>query len=200
MLEWLKHIWLGLCLFTPLAFSGVWKRVLILSLSILLGFAGPILALPRLPALNGGDGWFWDALATEAYEQGEYKDVILAAIPTGFVCFTDFMNHVLDDEFRYLDSRVAYNGIFTILAFLVLAVAALPFSFAALSSAKQTWIAQFDYSWSLAKLVLIGAFVFEMALGCVEALRQARRELNARRSLAPPNVPTESGSGQEELL
>jgi len=181
-------------MFVTLAFSGVWKRALILGIGIVVGFAGPILALEKLPALHGDKGWFWDALATEAYEHHEYKDVILAVIPAGFICFTDFMNHVLDDEYRYADSRLAYNGIFTILAFLVIAVAVLPFSFAAFASNKTTWMADFDDSWPFAKLVLIGAFLFEVALGCVEALRQARSLLAEGQAAAGTPPATTGGA------
>lgn len=168
----------GFWLIFTLALSFVWKRLLILVIGFLIGFGGPLLSLQKLPGLHDGGDWFWDAVAADMNQAGDYKDLILAVLPLSFICFTDFMNHTLDDEFNYKQNRLTYLGIVTVLSVVLLLTILLPFSFAGFAKNKASWISDFRYSWPTTKITVVGAVIFEILLGWVEALRSAARTLN----------------------
>jgi len=155
------------------------KRVVIAVVSILVGFAGPILAMNDLKAIWHSPQWFWDAFAEHAsHNSSEFADIILACMPAGFLCLTDLIAHVFDDDFKYARSRLTYLGIFCVAAAALFCGALLIAGYVAIkwapASGNPSWVGQFEYAWPMSKYILEFTLLFELLLAWAETLHEAQ--------------------------
>jgi len=165
--------------FLLFAWANAFKRIVIAIISILVGFAGPLLAIKDPKALWHSPQWFWDAFAEHAsHNAGEFADVILACMPAGFLCLTDLIAHVFDDEFKYDRSRITYLGTFCVAVAALICGMLLVAGYIAIKSTpangSPSWVGQFEYAWPMSKYILGLTLIFELLLAWAETLHEAQ--------------------------
>jgi hypothetical protein len=159
--------------------SKILKRLGLAVFSLFVGFIGPLLALNQISDLFSSNQHVWDAFAELANKDNKFGDIILACMPGGFLCFTDLMAHVFDDDFEYAKARLAYLSLVFLELIALIFACILIAGYAKLQTplatgATQSWYAQFEIAWLMAKGVIVATVAFEIVLACIESYREAQ--------------------------
>jgi hypothetical protein len=114
MWQAVKFFLSGLLRFIPFAAAKLVKRLILAVFGLLVGFIGPVLVVKQVSDLfsPGLQAWnAFDVFAEAANKDGKFGDIILACMPSAFLCVTDFIGHVFDDKFAYAKARLPYLGL-----------------------------------------------------------------------------------------
>jgi hypothetical protein len=163
----------------PHAVPSMSKRLLIYLLGVALGFVAPILSAKDIPHESIFTLRFWDEFAKAADQEGGFPDIILACLPAVYVCFTDFLDHVLDKDFSFKNRSTPYVGLMMILGILVLSIIFLTAAYVdykLVVPEEKPWLGQFGNAWMIVKLVLLASFTFEVCLDAIKVNLELERE------------------------